>query len=82
MRTKPFIGLLLVSIITHVWVSATGLAAEKHSDMEAIGTRNINGGQMNFYSVELEIALGRELAEELESSRRILGDPEIAEYIN
>jgi len=82
MRTKLSIGLLLVSIITHLWVSATGLAAKKHSDIEAIGTRNINGSQMNFYSVEREMALGRELAEELESSRRILDDPEIAEYIN
>jgi len=82
MRTNPSIGLLLLSIITHVSVSATGLAAEKHSDIETIGGRNINAGQMNFYSVEREIALGRELAEELESSRRMLDDPEIAEYIN
>ncbi|HEU0004823.1 MAG TPA: M48 family metallopeptidase [Terriglobia bacterium] len=82
MRTKPSIGLLLLSIITFVWVPATGLAAGKHSDIETIGARNINARQMNFYSVEREIALGRDLAEELESSSRILDDPEVAEYIN
>jgi predicted Zn-dependent protease len=82
MRTKPSIGLLLLSIITYVWAPATGLAADKHSDIDTIGARNINARQMNFYSVEREIALGRELAEELESSSRILDDPEVAEYIN
>jgi len=82
MRTKPSIGLLLLSIITYVWAPAIGLAADKHSDIDTIGARNINARQMNFYSVEREIALGRELAEELESSSRILDDPEIAEYIN
>ena len=62
MRTKASIGVLLLSIITHISVSATGLAAEKNGNIEAIGARNINAGQMNFYSVEREIALGRELA--------------------
>ena len=37
---------------------------------------------MNFYSVERESAVGRELADELENSSRIVDDPEIAEYIN
>ena len=82
MRTKAFIGLLLLLIITYISLPETGLAAEKNRDIEAIGARNINAGQMNFYSVEREIALGRELAEELESSSRILDDPEINEYIN
>jgi predicted Zn-dependent protease len=82
MTTKPSIGLLLLTIIVYV-SSTTSLAAEKkNSDIEAIGARNINAGQMNFYSVEREISLGRELAEELETSIRILNDPQITEYIN
>jgi len=80
MRTTAPIGLLLFSI--YILVPTAGLAAEKYGDIEAIGARNINAGQMNFYSVEREIALGRELAEELESNSRILDDPEINEYIN
>ena len=82
MRTKASIGVLLLSIITHISAPATGLAAEKNGDIEAIGARNINAGQINFYSVEREIALGRELAGELESSSRILDDLEINEYVN
>lgn len=82
MRTKASIGLLLLSVISHISAPATGLAAKKYGDIEAIGERNINAGQMNFYSVEREIALGRRLAAELESNSRILDDSEISEYIN
>ena len=82
MRTKPSFGLLLLSVIAYISLPANALAAEKHSDVQAIGVRNINAGQMNFYSVEREIAVGRELADELENSSRIVDDPEIAEYIN
>ena len=73
-----------ITVLNHHYISvpAAGLAAEKYGDIEAIGARNINAGQMNFYSVEREITLGRELAEELESNSRILDDPEINEYIN
>ena len=82
MRTKPSFELLLLSVICYISLPANALAAEKHSDVQAIGVRNINAGQMNFYSVEREIAVGRELADELENSSRIVDDPEIAEYIN
>lgn len=68
MRANAAIGLLLVLLITYISRPAIGLAAEKHKDIEAIGARNINAGQMNFYSVERETTLRRELAEELESS--------------
>ena len=82
MRTKASIGLLLLSVISHISAPATGMAAKKYRDIEAIGARNINAGQMNFYSVEREIELGRRLAAELESNSRILDDSEISEYIN
>ena len=82
MRTKASIGLLLLSVISHISAPATGMAAKKYGDIEAIGARNINAGQMNFYSVEREIELGRRLAAELESNSRILDDSEISEYIN
>ena len=82
MRTKASIALLLFSVVSHISAPATGMAAKKYGDIEAIGDRNINAGQMNFYSVEREIALGRRLAAELESNSRILDDSEISEYIN
>src|SRR5262245_28065233 len=82
MRTKSYVGRLLLAAITYASISASGKAAEKQTDIEAIGLRNINAGQMNFYSIEREIALGRKLAQELESNNRIVDDPEITEYIN
>jgi predicted Zn-dependent protease len=46
-----------------------------------IGERGIGGG-MNFYSLDKEIALGKELAEEVESQSRMFKDPTINEYVN
>lgn len=53
----------------------------RKSDPEAIGTRKVDGG-VNFYSVEKEIALGKQLAIEVERQARLLEDPNITEYIN
>ena len=50
-------------------------------DPEAIGARKVDGG-INFYSVEKEIALGKQLAIEVQRQAKILEDPVISEYIN
>lgn len=47
-----------------------------------IGKRDINKHQWNFYSIEREIALGRQLAAEIDQQMRILDDPIISEYVN
>jgi predicted Zn-dependent protease len=54
---------------------------KKKNDVEAIGARNVGAG-INFYSLEKEIALGKELAQEIERQARIIDDPVISEYIN
>ena len=46
-----------------------------------IGQRNVGGG-LDFYSLEREMALGRQLSQEVESSARLVTDPVINEYIN
>jgi len=48
---------------------------------ENIGNRDINGGQ-DAMSVEDEIALGRELAAELEPQLRLVADPVILAYVD
>lgn len=48
---------------------------------DAIGNRDVGGG-INFYSLEKEIALGKQLAQEVERQAKIIDDPVIAEYIN
>ena len=57
-------------------------AGPKHIDIDSIGQRNINAGQINLYSIDKEIALGKQLALEVEQSSRILSDPEVTEYVN
>jgi predicted Zn-dependent protease len=37
---------------------------------------------VNFYSIEKEIALGKQLAQEVEQQAKIINDPVIAEYVN
>ena len=37
---------------------------------------------MNFYSLEKEIALGKQSAQEVERQAKIIDDPTIAEYVN
>lgn len=50
-------------------------------DVSKIGDRGV-GKAVNFYSLEKEIALGRQLAEEVERTATIVDDPAIAEYVN
>ena len=50
-------------------------------DVEQIGERNVGKG-INFYSIEKEIALGKQLAQQIDSTAKIVDDPVIAEYVN
>ena len=50
-------------------------------DVEAIGNRGIGKG-VNFYSLEKEIALGKQLAQEVERSSKLIDDPVVTEYVN
>src|SRR6266536_66711 len=50
-------------------------------DVEAIGNRGVGKG-VNFYSREREIALGKQLAQEVERSSKLIDDPVVTEYVN
>jgi len=50
-------------------------------DVEAIGNRKVGKGA-NFYSLEKEIALGKQLAQEVERSSKVIDDPVVTEYVN
>ncbi|MEW5975326.1 MAG: M48 family metallopeptidase [Acidobacteriota bacterium] len=54
----------------------------KHSDVDEIGNRDINKGNWNFMSLEKEIALGKQLAQEIERQVKLVNDPEITEYVS
>lgn len=54
---------------------------QKRKDPDAIGDRNVGTG-VNFYSLDKEIALGKQLAQEVEREAKVVDDPIIAEYVN
>jgi beta-barrel assembly-enhancing protease len=56
-------------------------ADSTEKDPDQIGNRNVGKG-VNFYSIQKEIALGKQLAQEVERQARIVDDPVIAEYVN
>ena len=64
-------------------LAATFLRASdsKKDDPSQIGNRDVSSG-VNFYSLEKERALGRQLAQEVERQAKIVDDPLISEYIN
>lgn len=53
-------------------------------DVSAIGNRNIGTGKSpgNWYSLESEIKLGKQVAAQVESNAKMIQDPVITEYIN
>lgn len=52
-------------------------------DVDAIGNRKIGArGMGNWYSLESEIKLGREYAQQVEASAKLVQDPVINEYVN
>jgi len=53
----------------------------KKKDPDSIGDRDVSKG-VNFYSIEKEIALGKQVAQEIERQAKVIDDPVIAEYVN
>lgn len=54
------------------------------NDLDAIGNRNVgcNKGFGNWYSLEKQIAMGKQFADQVEQSSKLIQDPVINEYIN
>ena len=50
-------------------------------DVSLIGQRNVGSG-LDFYSLDREVALGRELSQQVEQQARLVTDPVVTEYIN
>ncbi len=53
-------------------------------DIDSIGKRNIGCGRGfgNWYTLEGQIAMGKSLSVQIESTSKMLTDPEVTEYIN
>ena len=55
--------------------------AGSKQDVNAIGNRSVGHG-LNFYSLEHEIALGKQLAQEVDRNAKFIDDPVVTEYVN
>ena len=78
---RRFIGLNSALVLCFSLLATSAFADDKKKDPDAIGDRDVGKG-VNFYSIEKEIGMGKQLAQEVERSAKIIDDPVIAEYVN
>jgi predicted Zn-dependent protease len=54
------------------------------NDVNAIGNRNVgcNRGMFNWYSLDTQVKMGREFAQQVEMSSHLITDPVVNEYLN
>jgi beta-barrel assembly-enhancing protease len=76
MRTMAIVALAVLQAWT-----ASAASKDKKKDPSEIGDRSVGKG-LNFYSVEQELALGRQLANEVRRQAKIVEDPLVSEYVN
>jgi predicted Zn-dependent protease len=69
-------------VLTLAWSGSAQDKKPKNSDVENIGTRDINRHDINFVSLDKEVSIGRALSRQLEQESRLLKDPTISEYVN
>jgi predicted Zn-dependent protease len=58
-----------------------GVKAGSESDVNSVGNRGVGKG-VNLYSLQREIALGKEAAMEVEKTAKMINDPIVTEYVN
>ena len=74
-------SMLTVTLCILTTASLIAQPKDKKLDPEQIGNRDVGKG-VNFYSLEKEIALGKQLAQEVERQAKLIDAPIPAEYIN
>jgi predicted Zn-dependent protease len=74
-------SVILVAGLAAFSLIGNASAKDKKNDPDEIGNRDVGKG-VNFYSLEKEIGLGKQLAQEVERQAKIIDDPVIAEYVN
>jgi predicted Zn-dependent protease len=91
MQMKTKLLQISVTFIVSVTLAATpvmGQSKKKQKPLEdknnpqLIGKRDINKGQLAFYGLDREVALGRQLSREVDRSSKFVNDPVITEYVN
>jgi beta-barrel assembly-enhancing protease len=81
MKVRQYSAIVALWSLLAPGLVAPAFAEDKKKDPDEIGNRNVDKG-INFYSIEKEIALGKQMAQEVERQAKIVDDPIIAEYVN
>jgi predicted Zn-dependent protease len=77
-----------IPIATESGIAKTSAVKSYHDhsirDIESVGDRNVGcaRGFGNWYSLERQIAMGKDYSERVEANSKFVTDPEIAEYVN
>ena len=83
-RTRISLTLLTTALVFLANVPTQ--SGRKHGDVENIGNRDINGKVAlifpNFISLEKEIQLGAQYAQQIEQTARLVEDPVVNEYVD
>ncbi len=83
---KTYSKSMAIFVMVLLSVSQLALAGRKHSDVENIGNRDINGSVAlifpNFVSLEKEIQMGAQYAQFFEQTARLVEDPVVTEYVD
>lgn len=79
----------MTSVVVLILLATTGFAQKKDKEPlddknnpTLIGKRDINKGQLAFYGLDKEVALGRQLSAEVDRSSKFITDPLVTEYVN
>jgi beta-barrel assembly-enhancing protease len=82
MKRLVFASFSLLVVLTVTAPNAVcGGGKDSKKDPDEIGSRDVGKG-VNFYSIEKEMAIGKQLAADVERQAKIITDPVIAEYVN
>jgi predicted Zn-dependent protease len=77
MDTRLTATLLMAAVSLQV----PAFSKDKKKDPNQIGERNVSKG-LNFYSLDQELALGKQLSIEVQKQAKIVDDPIVSEYVN
>ena len=80
-RTSLYMWIKLTAAVALFALLTPAFADNKEKDPDQIGNRDVGKG-VNFYSIEKEIALGKQMAQEVERQAKIVDDPIVTEYVN
>src|ERR1700733_12680200 len=81
MRMPWYVGIASGAAAVFLFSLAASAGENKGNDPDQIGNRKVEC-QPNIYSIEKEIGLGKNLAQQIERQAKIIDEPQVAEYVN